>query len=70
MYLALTWVMLKIPDVVIPALGLPDMIMTMMATIGMIGFPFAVFFVWVFDPYRPNFDIGPWQFGAPLSANG
>lgn len=48
-YLALAWVMFQIADVVVPALSLPDIIMTTMVMIGMIGFPFALFFAWAYE---------------------
>ena len=48
-YLILGWVVLQITDIVAPALHLPEWTMTLVLLLGVIGFPFAVFFAWAFE---------------------
>jgi len=48
-YLALGWVVVQITDVVVPALNLPDTLNSIVVYIGIIGFPFALFFAWAFE---------------------
>jgi len=48
-YLALGWVVVQITDVVVPALNLPNTINSIVVYIGLIGFPFALFFTWAFE---------------------
>lgn len=48
-YLALAWVMLQVADVIVPGLGLPTSIITLMIVVGIIGFPFALFFAWAYE---------------------
>jgi TolB-like protein len=48
-YLILGWVVLQITDVVAPALRLPEWTMTLVLLLGVIGFPFALFFAWAFE---------------------
>ena len=48
-YLALGWVIMQITDVMVPALNLPETIISIVAFIGVIGFPFALFFAWAFE---------------------
>lgn len=48
-YLLLGWVVLQITDVVAPALHLPEWTMTLVLLLGVIGFPFALFFAWAFE---------------------
>lgn len=48
-YLALGWVVVQITDIVVPALNLPDMLNAVVVYIGIVGFPFALFFAWAFE---------------------
>ena len=48
-YLALGWVIMQITDVMVPALNLPKEIISIVAFIGVIGFPLALFFTWAFE---------------------
>ena len=48
-YLILGWVVLQITDIVAPALHLPEWTMTLVLLLGVIGFPFALFFAWAFE---------------------
>lgn len=41
--------MLQIADFVAPALSLPEALMTIMVVVGIIGFPFALFFAWAYE---------------------
>ncbi len=48
-YLVLGWLVLQIADVVVPILELPDWTLKFLLFLGVIGFPFAVFFAWVYE---------------------
>lgn len=48
-YLILGWVVLQITDIIAPALRLPEWTMTLVLLLGVIGFPFALFFAWAFE---------------------
>lgn len=48
-YLVLAWVVLQIADLVAPALRLPEWTLSFVTFIGIIGFPFALFFAWAFE---------------------
>ena len=48
-YLALAWVVIQLTDLAVPALKLPESIQSIVFFIGMVGFPFAVFFAWAFE---------------------
>ena len=48
-YLALGWIVIQITDVVVPALNLPNTLNSIVVYIGLIGFPFALFFAWAFE---------------------
>jgi hypothetical protein len=48
-YLLLAWVVVQITDTAVPALHLPEWIITAVFFFGAIGFPFALFFAWVFE---------------------
>ncbi|QFU77261.1 hypothetical protein EY643_17230 [Halioglobus maricola] len=48
-YFVLAWVVLQITDLVAPALLLPEWTLSFVTFIGIIGFPFAMFFAWVFE---------------------
>lgn len=48
-YLMLGWVVVQITDVVVPALNLPATLNSIVVYIGIVGFPFALFFAWAFE---------------------
>ena len=48
-YLVLAWVVVQITDTAVPALHLPEWIITAVFFFGAIGFPFALFFAWAFE---------------------
>jgi TolB-like protein len=48
-YLMLAWVVLQITDLVAPALLLPDWTLSFVTFLGILGFPFALFFAWAFE---------------------
>lgn len=48
-YLALGWVVVQVTDIVVPALNLPVVLNSIVVYIGIIGFPFALFFAWAFE---------------------
>jgi TolB-like protein len=48
-YLLLTWVVIQVSDAAVPALHLPEWVNSLVFFIGMIGFPFALFFAWAFE---------------------
>ncbi len=48
-YLILGWLVLQITDIVAPALHLPYWTITLVTFLGIIGFPFAMFFTWAFE---------------------
>ncbi|MEP5566822.1 MAG: hypothetical protein ABJN62_03225 [Halioglobus sp.] len=48
-YLALAWVVIQITDLAVPALNLPESLHSIVFYIGMVGFPFALFFAWAFE---------------------
>lgn len=48
-YLALGWVVIQITDVVVPALNLPNTLNSLVVYLGIIGFPFALFFAWAYE---------------------
>ena len=48
-YLILGWVVIQVTDTVSPALNLPDWTLALVTWIGIIGFPFALFFAWAFE---------------------
>lgn len=48
-YLVLAWVVLQITDLVAPALLLPDWTLSLVTFLGILGFPFALFFAWAFE---------------------
>jgi TolB-like protein len=48
-YLVLGWVVIQVTDTVAPALNLPEWTLALVTWIGIIGFPFAVFFAWAFE---------------------
>jgi len=48
-YILLGWVVLQIADVLVPALSLPDWTISLIFLLGLLGFPFALFFAWAFE---------------------
>jgi TolB-like protein len=48
-YLALAWLVIQITDVAVPALKLPEVLHSIVFYIGLVGFPFALFFAWAFE---------------------
>ncbi|RLQ23316.1 hypothetical protein DWB85_01820 [Seongchinamella sediminis] len=48
-YLVLAWVVLQITDLVAPALLLPEWTLSLVTFLGILGFPFALFFAWAFE---------------------
>ncbi|MFT5451851.1 MAG: TolB-like protein/Tfp pilus assembly protein PilF [Enterobacterales bacterium] len=48
-YLVLAWVVIQVTDSAVPALHLPDWVNSLVFFLGAIGFPFALFFAWVFE---------------------
>lgn len=48
-YVMLGWVVIQVTDVVVPALNLPLILNSIVVYIGIIGFPFALFFAWAFE---------------------
>ena len=48
-YLVLAWVVVQVTDTAVPALHLPEWILTAVFFFGVIGFPFAIFFAWAFE---------------------
>jgi hypothetical protein len=62
-YLVLAWVVVQITDTAVPALHLPEWIITAVFFFGAIGFPFALFFAWAFeitpDGIKKESDIAP-----------
>ncbi|PCJ49242.1 MAG: hypothetical protein COA74_06665 [Gammaproteobacteria bacterium] len=48
-YLVLAWVVVQVTDTAVPALHLPEWIITAVFFFGVIGFPFAIFFAWAFE---------------------
>ncbi|PCJ48447.1 MAG: hypothetical protein COA74_08615 [Gammaproteobacteria bacterium] len=48
-YLVLAWVVIQVTQAAVPALHLPEWINSAVFLFGLVGFPFAVFFAWVFE---------------------
>ncbi|TDG15387.1 hypothetical protein E2F43_03915 [Seongchinamella unica] len=48
-YLVLAWVVMQITDLVAPALLLPEWTLSLVTFLGILGFPFALFFAWAFE---------------------
>ena len=48
-YVLLGWVVVQVTETVAPALNLPDWTLAFVTWIGIIGFPFALFFAWAFE---------------------
>ncbi len=56
-YLILAWVVVQITDTAVPALHLPEWIITAVFFFGAIGFPFVLFFAWAFEFSEVNFSV-------------
>lgn len=60
-YLALGWVMVQVTDMAVPALNLPESLNSIVFYLGIIGFPFALFFAWAFEltpeGFKPTKDV-------------
>lgn len=48
-YLVLAWVVVQVTAAAVPALNMPDWVNTVVFYFGLIGFPFVIFFSWVFE---------------------
>src|SRR5215471_8796281 len=48
-YLALGWVVVQVTSTVVPALNLPAAVVPIVTWIGVIGFPFVIAFVWIYE---------------------
>jgi adenylate cyclase len=48
-YLILSWLVLQVADVILPALGLPEWSITLVLALLVLGFPIALVLSWVFD---------------------
>ncbi|MEW6998679.1 hypothetical protein AADZ86_13410 [Colwelliaceae bacterium BS250] len=48
-YLALAWLIIQITSIAVPAMNLPLVMNKIVFFIGLIGFPFALFFAWAFE---------------------
>lgn len=48
-YLVLAWVVIQVTQAAVPALHLPEWVNSLVFFLGVIGFPFALFFAWVFE---------------------
>jgi TolB-like protein/Tfp pilus assembly protein PilF len=48
-YAAIAWGAVEVSDIVVPATGMPDWVLTTVVILAMLGFPVAVVLAWVFD---------------------
>jgi TolB-like protein/Flp pilus assembly protein TadD len=48
-YVVVAWVLIQVADVVVPALALPEAVMTAVLIIAIVGFPVAIALAWIFD---------------------
>lgn len=48
-YAAAAWVLMQVADVVLPALRMPDWVITVVVVALLLGLPLAIFLAWVFD---------------------
>lgn len=48
-YLALAWVVIQVTSLAVPALNLPGVLNGVVFYLGLVGFPFAIFFAWAFE---------------------
>jgi len=72
-YLALAWLVIQITDSAVPALNLPESLNGVVFYLGLIGFPFALFFAWAFeltpDGLRRSEDVEANQSVAATTGN-
>jgi DNA-binding winged helix-turn-helix (wHTH) protein len=48
-YSAIVWLVYEFTDLVVPALGLPEWVLTLVVLLGITGFPIAAALSWIFD---------------------
>jgi len=48
-YAVSAWPLIQVADLAVPALGLPDSVMTLLLQIFLIGFPITLIFAWIFN---------------------
>ena len=48
-YAVSAWPLIQIADLAVPALGLPDSVMTLLLKIFIVGFPVSLIFAWLFN---------------------
>ena len=48
-YLVVAWVILQLADIVVPALGLPEWVMTLVLALLVLCLPLAIVLAWIFD---------------------
>jgi hypothetical protein len=48
-YAVSAWPLIQIADLAVPALGLPDSVMTLLLQIFLIGFPLSLIFAWLYN---------------------
>lgn len=48
-YLVVAWIVIEVADVLVPGLGLPDLMITAVIVLALLGFPVAVVLAWAFD---------------------
>ncbi|MDT8340839.1 MAG: tetratricopeptide repeat protein [Longimicrobiales bacterium] len=48
-YLAVAWAVVQAADIFVPALGLPDAVLTVAAVLAILGFPVALALAWAFE---------------------
>ena len=48
-YAVAAWPLVQIADLVVPAIGLPDSVMTLLLLVFLFGFPLALTFAWFFN---------------------
>ena len=48
-YTLVVWLVFQVSEIVVPALGLPDWVNTLVVTLGILGFPIAATLSWIFD---------------------
>ncbi len=48
-YAVSAWPLIQIADLAVPALGLPDSVMTLLLQVFLVGFPFSLIFAWLFN---------------------
>jgi TolB-like protein/Flp pilus assembly protein TadD len=62
-YLVLAWVVVQVTQAAVPALNMPEWMNTVVFFLGIIGFPFAIFFAWAFevtpDGIKKESDVAP-----------